>query len=130
MNRHNPLRPFGDDYVPLDAVRMFEPVGQNHEPGNGADTTPAAIVNLPVVSASSLAGKVAPPRPWHVAGWIRGRTVTMLAGDGGVGKTILALQLAVATVAGKPWLGLTPEFGPVVYLSAEDDVDELHRRLE
>jgi DNA repair protein RadA/Sms len=56
--------------------------------------------------------------------------VTLLGGDGGVGKSILAMQLGVATAAGKPWLGLTPKFGPVVYLSAEDDQDELHRRLE
>jgi hypothetical protein len=51
------------------------------------------IAELPVVTASSLAGKPAPSRPWHVEGMIPGRQVTLLGGDGGVGKSILAMQL-------------------------------------
>ena len=35
----------------------------------------------------------------------------------------------VATVAGKEWLGNLPEKGPVILVSAEDDLDEMHRRL-
>jgi RecA-family ATPase len=31
--------------------------------------------------------------------------------------------------AGKDWIGTVPEGGPVIYLSAEDDLDEIHRRL-
>jgi RecA-family ATPase len=88
------------------------------------------IAVLPVVTASSLAGKPAPPRSWHVLGMVPDRTVTMLGGDGSVGKSTLAEQLGVATAADKPWLGLSPQPGPVVYLSAEDDLDELNRRLE
>ncbi|GIT86985.1 hypothetical protein ROBYS_20010 [Roseobacter sp. OBYS 0001] len=55
----------------------------------------------------------------------------MLGGDGGTGKSTLALGLAVATVAGVPWVGRSIEdCGPAAYLSAEDDKDELHRRLD
>jgi RecA-family ATPase len=57
------------------------------------------------------------------------RTVTLLYGDGGTGKSLLALQLAAATALGVKWIGLQPAHGPVLYLSAEDDLDELHRRL-
>jgi len=88
------------------------------------------VPELPVVTVSSLAGKPTPPRRWHVPDMIPGRTVTLLGGDGGVGKSIVAKQLGVATAAGKPWFGTSPEQGPVVYLSAEDDIDELQRRLE
>jgi RecA-family ATPase len=80
--------------------------------------------------AASLAGKSAPPRSWQVRGMIPSRTVTMLGGDGGLGKSTLAEQLAVATVADVPWLGISTQPGPVLYASAEDDLDELHRRLE
>ena len=63
-------------------------------------------------------------------GLVPGGTVTMLGGDGGTGKSTLALGLAGATVAGVPWVGRAIEdCGPAAYLSAEDDKDELHRRF-
>jgi len=79
--------------------------------------------------ASELAEEPPPPREWNVAGIIPSRTVTLISGDGGTGKSLLALQLAAATAAGEPWLGLETKKGPAVYLSAEDDRDEIHRRL-
>ncbi|MDW9618314.1 AAA family ATPase [Sinorhizobium meliloti] len=59
------------------------------------------------------------------------RNVSGLSGDGGVGKTLLALQLAVATAsANLQWLGFgILHHGPVLFLSAEDDRDEVHIRL-
>jgi hypothetical protein len=86
--------------------------------------------DLPVLSAASLAGSPAPPRRWIVPDMIPDQNVTMLAGDGAVGKSTLLLQLAVAVSAGREWLGTMPASGPVVFLSAEDDRAELHRRLE
>jgi RecA-family ATPase len=84
---------------------------------------------LPIITASDLAGKPVPPRPWHVENWIPGRNVTQLSGDGGTGKSAIALQLAVATALGRDWLGLPVTRGRVLYLSAEDELDEVHRRL-
>lgn len=58
------------------------------------------------------------------------RNVTLLSGDGGTGKTLLAMQLAIATATTTGWLGfdiLDP--GTVLFLSAEDDRDEVHIRL-
>ena len=57
------------------------------------------------------------------------KAVTMLSGDGGVGKSLLAKQLGVAVATGGDWIGLLPEAGAVLYVSAEDDEDEIHRRL-
>jgi RecA-family ATPase len=90
----------------------------------------AATAALPMVAASSLAGKPIPLRSWHVEEMIPGRTVTILGGDGGIGKSLIAKQLSVATVAGTPWLGRSPVSGPAIYVSAEDDLAELHRRLD
>jgi RecA-family ATPase len=56
--------------------------------------------------------------------------VTIFGGDGKVAKSILAMQLCVCTVANKEWLGKTPAQGPVIYLSEEDDLDELNRRFQ
>jgi RecA-family ATPase len=71
-----------------------------------------------------------PPRLWHVPDLIPAGTVTMLGGDGGVGKSILALQLAIAGALGLRWLGQTVGAGEVLDLSAEDDRDEVHRRSD
>lgn len=86
-------------------------------------------LNAPV-SASSLLQTSPPAREWAVEGLIPHRTVTLLSGDGGLGKSTLALQLACCTALGRPWLGRETRQGPVVYVSCEDDRAELHRRLD
>jgi RecA-family ATPase len=81
-------------------------------------------------TADELAGSPPPARPWHVRNMIPGRVVTLMQGDGGTGKSTLALQLAAATALGLRWLGQEVRKGNVLYLSAEDDRDEVHRRLD
>lgn len=80
-------------------------------------------------SAASLDGRPVPERQWLVNGLVPGGTVTLLGGDGGTGKSLLALQLAVAVATGTPWLGMPVQSGGVIFTSAEDDEAELHRRL-
>ena len=45
-------------------------------------------------------------------------------------KAMLSLQLAVGVAAGRGWIGRAVSGGRVIYMSAEDDDDELHRRLD
>jgi RecA-family ATPase len=92
-------------------------------------TSPRAI-QLPTFSASSLASSPAPRREFHVDELVPARAVTLLGGDGGTGKSLLALQLAVSTALGLPWLGFRVVQGPSLFLTAEDETDEVHRRLE
>ncbi len=80
-------------------------------------------------SAASLAGKPVPPREWLCEPLIPSPNVTLLGGDGGTGKSLLTAQLAVSAALGRRWIGNEVRQGPVLYLSAEDDRDELHRRL-
>lgn len=69
-----------------------------------------------------------PPRKWIVADLIPDRNVTDLAGDGGLGKSQLALQLGIAMTAGRDWIGTMPEAGGFLYVSCEDEPDEILRR--
>ncbi|WP_417709776.1 AAA family ATPase [Roseibium aggregatum] len=81
-------------------------------------------------SAAALKDKPVPIRPWLANNLIPLRQVTLLSGDGGTGKSLAALHLAVKVAAGlKNWLGNDIRGGRVIFLSAEDDEDELHRRL-
>ena len=90
---------------------------------------PEAIAELPVITAAAFAGEPVPPRRWILQDVIPDRTVSIVAGDGGDGKTTLMLQLAAAIAGDRPWLGHNPESGGVLFVSAEDDRDEIHRRL-
>jgi RecA-family ATPase len=58
------------------------------------------------------------------------RNVTLVSGNGAIGKSTLLLQLSASTVLGRDWIGTLPTPGPVIYLSCEDDDDEVCRRLE
>jgi RecA-family ATPase len=85
---------------------------------------------LATICAADFAGTPVPCREWLSEELIPARTVTLLGGDGGVGKSLVALQLAVAVSLGVPWLGMDVQHGAVLFLTAEDDLDEVHRRLD
>ncbi|MHA6721521.1 phage NrS-1 polymerase family protein [Sphingomonas sp. RS2018] len=84
---------------------------------------------FPIVNAAELAGKPVLPRSWHVAEMVPARTVTLLNGDGGTGKSLLALQLAYATAAGLGWVNTAVRSGDCLFVTAEDEIEEVHRRL-
>jgi len=70
-----------------------------------------------------------PQRDWAVPDRFPLRNVSLLTGEGSVGKTIALMQLAAAHVFGRGWLDTLPEPGDAIYLNAEDEEDELHRRF-
>jgi RecA-family ATPase len=84
---------------------------------------------LAMFTAASLHGLPTPVRKWHVRDWLPGETVSLLYGDGGVGKSLLALQLLVSTAIGRPWLGRMVEQGVCLFVTAEDSKQEVHMRL-
>ncbi|UGX91733.1 AAA family ATPase [Bradyrhizobium barranii subsp. barranii] len=84
---------------------------------------------LPFIDMQPWDNTPAPPRPWAVTDRIPIGQPTLFSGEGAAGKTLVELQLCVAHVIGRDWLGGLPEFGPAIYYGAEDDADELHRRL-
>jgi RecA-family ATPase len=81
-------------------------------------------------TGADLDGRPIPERVWHARPFIPGRSVTVLSGDGGLGKSTLGLQLCCATALGESWLGLEVRQGQALFIGGEDDADELHRRLD
>ncbi|MCK1271086.1 MULTISPECIES: AAA family ATPase [unclassified Bradyrhizobium] len=69
-------------------------------------------------------------REWAVFEHIPLGSTAGFYGEGGVGKSTAAMQLACACVTGENWFGLAVKKGPAFYLGSEDDEEELHRRLD
>ena len=78
----------------------------------------------------SLHGVPVPERRWIVPNWLPVRQVTLLYADGGIGKTLLGLQLMASAALGLPWCGVPVTPCKSVGIFSEDDANELHIRLE
>src|SRR5215212_1586824 len=74
--------------------------------------------------------KVPGPRRYLLKDLLLAAYVTLLYGDGGVAKSLLALALAVAVSGGsEDWLGRKVENCPVLYVDFELDSEEQARRV-
>lgn len=69
-----------------------------------------------------------PPRQWAIKGWLGFGHVTLLVGQGGIGKTLLAQQMASAMALGREFVGEVPRPFKSLMWACEDDHDELWRR--
>lgn len=83
---------------------------------------------LGAVCPAEWEGHEIPDREWWIDGLIPSRTVTILSGDGGVGKSLLALQLSMAGSLRTETIGFRPAPGRALYIGAEDEAEEFHRR--
>ena len=83
---------------------------------------------LRVLDPLQLQDKPVPERRWIVPHWIPHGQTTMLSGEGGIGKTIAAMELATACAAGRPWFGQIAKSCKAILVLCEDDDDEIHRR--
>ena len=83
---------------------------------------------IEVGSPADRFGIEPPKQGWIVERCIPRHEVTMLAGDGGLGKTLAMQQLATCMAAGKDWLGLGTAAGSSLLFLCEDSQDELDRR--
>jgi archaellum biogenesis ATPase FlaH len=62
--------------------------------------------------------------------WLYEGTVALFAGHGGVGKSMLGLQIAIGMALGKPVVGASTVPERVVYYSCEDDATVLYWRAK
>lgn len=123
--RLSTLTASGGQVAPVAPSTASMTLAPNNDDCGAAAASPAT---LNVVSLASFDGQEIAERKWLADGLIPERNVTDLSGDGGTGKSLLALQLAVAVVSGRPWLGRHVEKGRVLYISCEDGLDEIRRR--
>lgn len=131
------LPPDGPDN-PWDAMAQADPrasdpppgpvvINMKHERHQRAEAEGKRVSRF--FAAAALTGREVPERHWLVRGMIPSGTVTLLSGDGGTGKSLIALQLAAACALGRHWIGRGVASGDALFISAEDDEPELHRRL-
>jgi RecA-family ATPase len=83
----------------------------------------------PEVAASWAAEQPPAMREWIVEGLIPSGRVTSLLGNGGLGKTLLALQIGLHVSLGLPIFGTPTKGGPVLGIFCEDEQTELNRRI-
>jgi RecA-family ATPase len=82
------------------------------------------------MTVADFADDEPPEREWLVDNLIPASGLTMLSGDGAVGKTLLLLELGAAVAHPTwHWLGRPTKHGRALGVFCEDDWDELHRRL-
>jgi RecA-family ATPase len=123
--------PSGSEFVPLEAVRRAHARTSNYD---RSVQTLKNIQHRPLGATDGLIeptaweGKPIPRRQWIVKGLIPANTVTLLTGNGGDGKSLLALQLLKAAVTNTQWLGRDVKQVRAMGIFCEDDTDELMRR--
>lgn len=84
---------------------------------------------LETFSIADFAGKPVPEQEFlDRRQMFPARNVTLLQGDGGTGKSLLAMQLCMAVVGRSTWLGISVRHGAALYVSAEDDKTQNHIR--
>jgi RecA-family ATPase len=81
------------------------------------------------INVASLEGKKVPDREWLVHDLVPAKNVTLLYGDGGTGKSLVELQMSADIVTGTPFFTHLVQKGSVEFITAEDSLDEMHRRL-
>ncbi|PSJ42157.1 AAA family ATPase [Allosphingosinicella deserti] len=115
------------------AFRSYERLASEHTWRAAIDNAaphvdPADLKQMPLLDPGAWQDQETPDRRWLLDGWIPHNQATYLTGPGSAGKSLLAQQLCTCIALGLPFMGIPTEQKPTLYLSCEDDQDELHRR--
>ena len=95
----------------------------------GADGS-GPLSEFHTVSPADFVDREIPDREWVIDNLIPRGEVTILAGDGGVGKSLLSIQIMCVVATGHRFLDLDTMTGEAIGLFAEDDQWELMRRTK
>lgn len=100
-----------------DVAALFQPV-----------ISPAP--SLPILHPADWHGQSVAPRSWVVEGLVPNHQATLLTGAGAAGKSLVSQLLCTCTGMGAPFLGIPVEARASLYVTCEDDREELQRRQE
>lgn len=89
------------------------------------------IKQYKIVRAEDLLATLPLPRKWVIDDFLPRNIVAALIAAGGSGKSYLAMNLAISVASGGILFNkfMPSKEGKVVFISGEDDIAELHRRL-
>jgi len=90
------------------------------------DTRHADILRASVIAGSQL-DSLPPPEPLIDGILFRG-TLAALYGPSGVGKSFVAMAMAMSVASGSPWQGHDVANGPILYVAAEGSYGLAQRR--
>ena len=139
-----------EKYDEAESDRVWQSIGEVHKVGAGSifymaaehgfdigefrreepDASPPAEtpdLSNGILTASNICGPV-PYREWVLDQWFPAKSVGMMFGQGGVGKTLLAQQLANCVASGEIFMGVKVQQMPVLSVMCEDDASEISRR--
>lgn len=85
---------------------------------------------LPWITPTKFQNVPVPHRDWLVEGLIPAHAVTMVSGDGGLGKSLLGMQLMTCCATNRQWLGLETKPVKAIGVFCEDELNELHHRQD
>jgi regulatory protein RepA len=95
---------------------------------NGAPTAPSLLRRV-ALDPNWLSTTISPRRfAWYP--YLPTQCVSLLIGEGAVGKSTVLLAILAHVAAGIAYLGRPTVQGRVVYVAAEDDAQEIVRRLQ
>lgn len=89
-----------------------------------------ALPPLALLSPADWQGTKAPEREWKVDGLVPNRQATLVTGAGAAGKSLMTQLLCTCSGMGLDFLGVAVARCPTLYITCEDDPDELHRRQQ
>jgi RecA-family ATPase len=122
---------------PVDSLSQFEPPAYDQIPDHADDRQREEVIDAGTalafcpITPSSWKGKEPVKQQFLASARIPMGDLTILAGNGGSGKTEIAVQLLVYVAAGlADWLGCTIENGVALFISCEEPEEDVRDRVE
>lgn len=121
--KHIATNPGWEEQLPQNALLTI--------PAGLATGAVSGLKNYFIISAEGFIHTDPPPRQYSIEGFLPKRIVAALIAAGGSGKSYAALHIAIAVASGSALFGryIPPKALPVVYVTGEDDLEEMHRRF-
>ena len=123
---HGDKRQHIEEPLPPNGPHDYGAISQD---SNKSGQRHSALERLTWLNMSAWDSEPVPESKWAIRDRVPANQAGLFSGHGGTGKSIIELQKNVAHTMGKDWLGSMPEPGPAFYIGAEDEEDEIHRRL-